>query len=78
VLDRTGQSGTDLVLRDFTSRQCHGYSMVGLEKGNKSLPVCMSRNFLGSLTTNDARWTREIKFRIAMAKEALKQEEDYF
>jgi hypothetical protein len=28
-------------------------------------------NYLGSMTVNDVRWTREIKFRIAMAKVAF-------
>ena len=35
-------------------------------------------NYLGSMTTNDARCTRELKFRIAMAKEALNRKKNLF
>jgi hypothetical protein len=35
-------------------------------------------NYLGSMITSDARCTREIKSRIAMAKSSIQQEEEYF
>jgi hypothetical protein len=35
-------------------------------------------NYLGSMTTNDARCTREIKSRIAMAKAAFNKKKDLF
>ena len=31
-------------------------------------------NYFGSMITNDARWTREVKSSIAMAKAAFKKE----
>jgi hypothetical protein len=33
--------------------------------------------YLGSMTTNDARCTRDIKFKIALAKAALKKKETF-
>jgi hypothetical protein len=35
-------------------------------------------NYLGSMITNDARYTREIKSRIAMAKAAFNKKESFF
>jgi hypothetical protein len=35
-------------------------------------------NYLGSMITSDARCTREIKSRIAMAKNSIQQEEKSF
>jgi hypothetical protein len=34
-------------------------------------------NYLGSMITNDARCTQEIKARIAMEKSSIQQEEDF-
>jgi hypothetical protein len=65
------------VERSKTMRISRQPTPLQTKKDKKPVENVEEFNYLGSMITNDARCTREIKARIAMAKAAFNKKEDF-